>query len=272
MTPTEALAQDRLATLTAPRYTLLLSSDREHRTAAQRLRYQVFAAEPGFESAVRGITDGLDADHFDEYSDHLLVRDELTDEVVGCYRMLTPDAATAAGGLYAATEFDVSALDLLRPGLVEMGRACVHPDHRTGSVLGLMWAGILNYLDLTGYRWAMGCVSVPMRALPDDVPGANVRAVRDLLLAGHATAPDRRVRPIRPVPMPDAAPTRSGRAVLPPLLRGYLRLGAKVCGEPAHDPDFGVADFVALLGMDQANDRYLDRLRSVAAQVPVITR
>ncbi|MFE3291200.1 GNAT family N-acetyltransferase [Rhodococcus sp. NPDC059234] len=271
MTPTEVLTQDRYDALTTPRYTLLLSSDREHRTAAQRLRYQVFAAEPGFESAVREITDGLDADRFDEHCDHLLVRDELADEVVGCYRMLTPDAATAAGGLYTATEFDVSALDPLRPGLVEMGRACVHPDHRTGSVLGLMWAGILNYLELTGYRWAMGCVSVPMLARPGDMPGANVRAVRDTVLDGHATGPDRRVHPIRPVPDLDST-CPDARATLPPLLRGYLRLGAKICGQPAHDPDFGVADFVALLGMDEANERYLNRLRAVAAQVPVITR
>ncbi|WP_027499177.1 GNAT family N-acetyltransferase [Rhodococcus sp. UNC363MFTsu5.1] len=271
MTTTPVLINDCPSVTTVPRYTLLLSSDREHRVAAQRLRYQVFASEPGFEGAVRGISDGLDADHFDEYCDHLLVRDELADEVVGCYRMLTPDAAIAAGGLYTATEFDLAALDPLRPQLVEMGRACVHPDHRSGSVLGLMWAGILNYLELTGYRWAMGCVSVPMQARPSDLPGANVRGVRDRLLAAHATAPDLRVRPLRPVPdLDEIAPP--ARTVLPPLLRGYLRLGASICGEPAHDPDFGVADFVALLGMAEADERYLGRLRSAAAAVPMIVR
>ncbi|MFD4179596.1 GNAT family N-acetyltransferase [Rhodococcus sp. NPDC058514] len=270
MTTTPVLTRDSSVTV-IPRYSLLLSSDREHREAAQRLRYRVFAAEPGFEGAVSGVSDGLDADRFDEHCDHLLVRDELADEVVGCYRMLTPDAAIAAGGLYTATEFDVTALDPLRPQLVEMGRACVHPDHRSGSVLGLMWAGILNYLELTGHRWAMGCVSVPMQSRPSDVPGANVRGVRDRLLAEHATAPDRRVRPLRPVPGLDeiAAPAR---ALLPPLLRGYLRLGASICGEPAYDPDFGVADFVALLGMAEADERYLSRLRSAAAAVPVIVR
>ncbi|WP_137876163.1 GNAT family N-acyltransferase [Rhodococcus sp. Q] len=243
----------------AARYTLLVSSDREHREAAQRLRHSVFATEPGFTpSADAG---GLDTDRFDEHCDHLLVRDEMTDETVGCYRILTPDAARSAGGLYTATEFDVTALDPLRSDLVELGRACVHPDHRSGTVLGLMWAGMLNYLDLTGHRWAIGCVSVPMRLGPDEVAGANVRGVRDRLLADHASAPDRRVRPLRPVPGLDALEPPA-KPVLPPLMRGYLRLGAKICGEPAHDPDFGVADFVALIGMDDVDERYLRRLRS----------
>lgn len=271
MTTTQVLTPPSVTTPTTPRYRLLLSSDREHRVAAQRLRYDVFAAEPGFEAAVHGIADGLDADRFDEHCDHLLVLDEVADEVVGCYRMLTPDAAVAAGGLYTETEFDLAALDALRPGLVEMGRACVRPDHRTGSVLGLMWAGILNYLELTGYRWAMGCVSVPMRQRPTDLPGVDVRGVRDRVLAEHASPPDLRVRPLRPVPGLDALDP-PGRVTLPPLLRGYLRLGASICGEPAHDPDFGVADFVALLGMDEADERYLSRLRAVASVVPLVTR
>ncbi|GAA4475865.1 GNAT family N-acetyltransferase [Rhodococcus olei] len=262
MTTTEA------PTRATARYTLLLSSDREHREAAQRLRHTVFAAEPGFRHSA---PDGRDADRFDEYCEHLLVRDEATDETVGCYRILTPDAARAAGGLYTATEFDVTALDPLRPALVELGRACVHPDHRTGTVLGLMWAGMLNYLELAGHRWAVGCVSVPMRLADGDVAGANVRAVRDRLLGQHASAPDRRVYPHRPVPGLDAV-APPAKAVLPPLLRGYLRLGARICGEPAHDPDFEVADFVALLGIDDADERYLSRLRSVAAAVPVVPR
>lgn len=250
------------------RYTLLLSSDREHREAAQRLRHTVFAAEPGFEHSS---SDGLDADPFDEHCEHLLVRDEVSDETVGCYRILTPSGARAAGGLYTATEFDVSALDPLRDDLVELGRACVHPAHRSGAALSLMWAGMLNYLDLAGYRWAVGCVSVPMRLTPDDVAGANVRAVRDRLLSEHASAADRRVRPLRTVPgLETVAPP--AKTLLPPLLRGYLRLGAKICGEPSHDPAFGVADFVALLGLDDVDERYLSRLRSVAPAIPGYVR
>jgi putative hemolysin len=252
-------------TVAKPQYSLVVSTEPAHRIAAQRLRYQVFAAEPGF--LVPDDGSGLDADRFDEHCDHLLVRDELTDQFVGCYRMLPPDAA-ARIGYYTATEFDISALDAVDRGIVEMGRACVVPEHRNGSVLSLMWAGILHYLQLTGHRYAMGCVSVPMRSGPGESAGVNVRGVRDFVLARHATEQSRRVRPLRPVVVDGRtldqldAPARPS---IPPLLRGYLRLNARICGEPAHDPDFAVADFVALLDLEQANRRYLERLQQAAA-------
>lgn len=243
----------------------MLSTDRDHREAAQRLRYDVFASEPGF--VIPSNSDRRDADRFDVYCDHLLVRDNRTDEFVGCYRMLPPDAAVAAGGYYTATEFDLRSLDPAASRVVEMGRAVVHPGHRSGSVLGLMWAGILHYLEVTGLEWVMGCVSVPMQSTPDDTAGANVRGVRDQLLGKHGSPESRRAVPYNPVVVNGRAldeieaPTRT---TMPPLLRGYLRLGAQFCGEPAHDPDFAVADFVAMLALHEANTRYLDRLRSAA--------
>lgn len=252
----------------SPGYSLVVSSDREHRLAAQRLRYQVFASEPGF--SIPADADGLDADRFDNFCDHLLVRRDATGEFVGCYRMLPPDAAHAAGGYYTATEFDVSALAPAENRIVEMGRACVDRDHRSGSVLSLMWAGILHYLQLTGYESVMGCVSVPMQDTSDAPAGSNVRGVRDMLLGKYGNDPNRRVLPYSPVvvdgrSLDDLEPPV--RPAVPPLLRGYLRLNAKICGEPAHDPDFGVADFVALLGLHDANQRYLDRLRSASAKL-----
>lgn len=249
-----------------PQYSLVVSSDTEHRVAAQRLRYQVFADEPGFRIPERA--DRLDADSFDEHCDHMLVRDELTHQFVGCYRMLPPDKVAAAGGYYSATEFDLTAMDPEGQRIVEMGRACVVPDHRNGSVLTLMWAGILHYIQLTGYDWVMGCASVPMRNSPADPVGVNVRGVRDLLLTKHAGDPARRVRPLSPVivdgrTLDEIEPP--ARPKLPPLLQGYLRLGASICGEPAHDPEFAVADFVVLLGLETINRRYLERLQSAAS-------
>ncbi|RVW04696.1 GNAT family N-acetyltransferase [Rhodococcus spongiicola] len=254
------------------RYSLLVSSDREHREAAQRLRHRVFSTEPGF--VISRSPDGRDADRFDEFCDHLLVRDNASGEFVGCYRMLTPDRAGAAGGYYTATEFDLSTLDPAAHRIVEMGRACVDPAHRSGSVLVLMWAGILQYLQLTGHHTVMGCVSVPMQDKPDAVAGANVRGVRDFLLDRHAADRSRWVRPLRPVrvdgrPLDDIAST--ARPAVPPLLRGYLRLGARICGEPAHDPDFGVADFVAVQRLADADTRYLERLQRASAAVEVVT-
>ncbi|AOW92317.1 phosphohistidine phosphatase [Rhodococcus sp. WMMA185] len=252
--------------VTAPRYSLVVSSDRQHRVAAQRLRHRIFTAEPGF--CLQPSSDGLDADRFDDFCDHLLVRHEATGEFVGCYRMLPPDGAVEAGGYYTATEFDISALDPVGNRMVEMGRACVDPSHRSGSVLSLMWSGIIHYLQLTGYEWVMGCVSVPMRETPGAVAGSNVRGVRDLLLSRYGNDPAARVVPKHPVRVEgvnlDEIPAPA-RAVLPPLLRGYLRLGARICGEPAHDAEFGVADFVALHGLRTINERYLERLQSASA-------
>jgi putative hemolysin len=250
-----------------PRYTLLLSTDPALIDAAQRLRHDVFTSEPGFDvsGAAPGFEAGLDADRFDEFCDHLLVREDGSGALVGCYRMLPPPGAIAAGGLYTATEFDMGALDALRPSLVEMGRAVVREDHRNGAVVLLMWAGILAYLDRCGYDYVTGCVSVPVDGGNGEPLGTQLRGVRDFVRKRHAS--EYTVRPYRPVVVDGKSldeiepPDRIG---VPPLMRGYLRLGAKVCGEPAHDPDFGVGDFPALLDKREADVRYLTRLRSVS--------
>jgi putative hemolysin len=251
-----------------PRYTLLLSTDPALIEAAQRLRHDVFTSEPGFEFNGDGHSAGLDADRFDEHCDHLLVREDNSGELVGCYRMLPPPGAIAAGGLYTATEFNVEGLDTLRPSLVEMGRAVVREDHRNGGVVLLMWAGILAYLDRCGYDYVSGCVSVPVHGPDDTAPGSQIRGVRDFVRRRHAAPAEYTVYPYRPVTvdgrgLDDIDPPR--RVGVPPLMRGYLRLGAQVCGEPAHDPDFGVGDFPALLDKRRADVRYLRRLRSVGA-------
>lgn len=234
--------------------------------AAQRLRYDVFSTTPGFALPAAADT-RRDGDRFDEYCDHLLVRDDDTGELVGCYRMLAPAGAIAAGGLYTATEFDVCAFDPLRPSLVEMGRAVVREGHRNGGVVLLMWAGILAYLDRYGYDYVTGCVSVPIGG-DGETPGSRLRGVRDFILNRHAAPPQCQVYPYRPVrvdgrSLDDILPPP--RPAVPPLMRGCLRLGARACGEPAHDPDFGVGDFCLLLDKDHADTRYLRRLRSVAA-------
>ncbi|MEV3900784.1 GNAT family N-acyltransferase [Mycobacterium sp. NPDC050551] len=258
-------ADQQTTSLNVPRYSLLLSTDSDLIEAAQRLRHDVFTSEPGF--ALAGATDGRDADRFDEYCDHLLVREEESGQLVGCYRMLPPPGAIAAGGLYTATEFDVGALDALRPSLVEMGRAVVREDHRNGGVVLLMWAGILAYLDRCGYDYVTGCVSVPTHT-DGGAPGSQVRGVRDFVRRRHAAPEQFTVHPYRPVVLDgrgldDIEPP--DRLAVPGLMRGYLRLGARICGDPAHDPDFGVGDFPALLDKRQADTRYLKRLRSVSA-------
>jgi putative hemolysin len=230
------------------RYSLLLTTRDDEVRAAQKLRHDVFAGELGAQLASAGT--GLDVDRFDEYCDHLVVREDVTGEIVGTYRMLPPERAVAAGGYYSETEFDLSGFDGLRSSLVETGRSCVHPEHRNGAVVSLVWAGIARYLLLTGNSHLTGCASVP---LADG--GTLARGVWDTAQRRHMAPEHLRVRPFHPWDA-DSAPAPD-RAIIPPLLRGYLRLGAWVCGPPAHDPDFGVADLLILLPLERVDQRYL---------------
>ncbi|MGN9812224.1 GNAT family N-acetyltransferase [Micromonospora sp. BQ11] len=242
------------ASLTTSGYTLLIADDPTQVAAAQRLRHEVFATELG--ATLRPAAPGLDADHIDPHCDHLIVRHDGTGDVVGTYRLLPPGRTDRR---YSADEFDLGPLDALRDDLVEAGRSCVHPDHRFGAVINLMWAGIIRYLHLRGSRWLGGCASVPVAD-----GGRAAAEVWALAREQHLAPPPLRLRPLRPwfaepeVPGAETAVGGAeGRALVPPLLRGYLRLGAWVCGEPTYDPDFGTADFYVLFSLDRMNPRYL---------------
>lgn len=246
MSETQLLASAAPSAAADAHYSLLVARDSDEVHAAQRLRYQVFAEEMG--ATVTGREFGVDRDSFDDHCDHLIVRDDRSGAVVGTYRMLPPDRAKAAGMLYSETEFDLSALDPLRPSLVETGRSCVHPDHRNGAVVSLVWTGIARYMLLHGHTMLAGCASVPL-----DDGGVQAAHVWRTVSAKHYAPEEHRVRPYRPWEPSEG----SGRAPMPPLLKGYLRLGAQVCGPPAHDPDFGVADYFVLLDLKRADQRYL---------------
>ncbi|MGC4985288.1 GNAT family N-acetyltransferase [Streptomyces sp. DT193] len=236
------------------RYTVTLARDEADVRAAQRLRHDVFAGEMG--ALLNTPQPGLDIDAFDAYCDHLLVRDTETDQVVGTYRLLPPERAAIAGRLYSESEFDLGPLAGIRSGLVEVGRSCVHPDHRDGAVIGLIWAGIARYMIDGGHEWLAGCCSIP---LADG--GALAAGTWDRVVAKHLAPEEFRICPL--LPWSAEGVTRPARTELPPLLRGYLRLGAWVCGEPAHDTDFGVADMYVLLSMSRVNPRYLRHFLSL---------
>ncbi|OBG47459.1 ornithine-acyl-ACP acyltransferase [Mycobacterium alsense] len=247
------------------RYSVIISTDPANIEAAQRLRYQTFAEEMGaaLPRAIRGPLTGdmIDVDQFDPYSDHLLARDETSGQIVGCYRLLPPEGARAAGGLFADTTFDIGGLNELRPELVELGRASVHADHRSGAVMGLLWAGILRYQEITGYQWGIGSLSVQMQ---DGGPrGALVRGVRDAAFGAHPAPAQYRVFPRNPVRVNGLSLSQlpdPGRVRIPPMVQGSLRIGGMICGEPSYDPDFDMADFVVLINRATVRERYLERL------------
>ncbi|WP_369130525.1 GNAT family N-acetyltransferase [Modestobacter roseus] len=238
------------ATYTTATYTAALATDL---AAVQRLRHEVFAVEGGAQLGPAGAAVGLDVDEWDELCDHLLVREESTGEVVGTYRLLPPESAAVAGRSYSSGEFDLDRHATLRPGLVEAGRSCVHPAHRSGAVITRLWAGVARYVLDRGATHLGGCASV---SLSDG--GATAAGVWDLVRDRHLSPAALRVVPH--VPFDVERPPRPDRLVVPPLLRAYLKLGARVCGRPAWDGAFGTADFYVLLDLADVPRPVLDRL------------
>ncbi|MFT3849427.1 MAG: GNAT family N-acyltransferase [Propionivibrio sp.] len=213
---------------------------------AQKLRYRIFAEELGARLDPR--TPGVNQDIFDPYCEHLVVRDESSGEIVGTYRILAPEQAKAIGSYYSETEFDLIRLQHLRPRMVEIGRSCVHPDYRTGTTIALLWSGLAQYMTNRGYDYLIGCASISMAD-----GGHGAAALYDRL--GEYMSPiEYRVFPRCPLPL--AALRNDQRITVPPLIKGYLRAGALICGEPAWDPDFNTADLPILMPMEKLADRY----------------
>jgi putative hemolysin len=206
----------------------------------------VFADELG---AHLNSASGVDVDEFDSFCEHLLVRDEASGEVVGTYRILPPDAAARIGRIYSELEFDLSRLAHLRPSLVEVGRSCIHPAFRSGSVIALLWAGLARYVLQNKFEYLIGCASMGMAD-----GGANASALYRQLSATSIAPPEYRVFPHNPLPLRDTDSITS--VAVPPLIKGYLRLGAYVCGAPAWDPDFNTADLLVLLPIARIDERY----------------
>lgn len=228
-----------------PQYTLRLAASPDEIAAAQRLRYRVFTEELG--ATLRTPVADHDVDAFDAVCDHLIVIDERTGAVVATYRLLRPGRSDIR---YADSEFDLSSLAEIGDQLVETGRSCVDPDHRDGAAINLLWAGIARYMHLHQLRYLGGCASI---GLADG--GATAAGFRSMALTSHLAPAAWQVTPRRPwVPSADAS---TGRPAIPALLRGYLRLGAWIGGEPAFDPDFDCADFYVLLDVQRINPRYM---------------
>jgi len=213
---------------------------------AQRLRYKVFAEEMG--ARISG-NNGLDIDGFDAFCDHLLVRDTNTQQVIGTYRILSPKQANEAGSYYSSGEFDLSRIKHLLGNTVEVGRACVHRDYRSGGTITLLWAGLAKYMLTHGYEHMIGCASIPMND-----GGHAATSIYHHLKDKHSCPVEYRVFPH--VHLPIESLKNDMEVDCPPLIKGYLRLGAKICGEPAWDSYFNTADILVMLSMSDINKKY----------------
>ena len=233
---------------------------------AQRLRHAVFASEMGARLHVpHGTPAGHDADRFDAYCAHLIVRAPAAGgtpgAVVGTYRVLTPDAAQRAGGFYSETEFDLSALAPLRSRMAELGRSCIDPAWRTGGTILTLWSALGEFMLRHRLDIAFGCASVGV------ADGGHDAASLWRRLAADRLAPlARRVRPLRPLPLAglrDDLPVET-----PSLIRGYLRCGAELLGPPAWDADFGTADLPMLMTLAGLPDRHRRHFLGDAVAAP----
>ncbi|RYF07706.1 MAG: GNAT family N-acetyltransferase [Comamonadaceae bacterium] len=218
---------------------------------AQRLRFTVFASEMG--ARLNTPLAGHDVDLFDDYCEHLLVRDSETRQVIGTYRVLTPAQARRVGGTYSDTEFDLTRLRSLRSRMVELGRSCVHPDHRHGGVILALWGALADFMVRNQLDTMIGCASIPMLH-NGIVSGDAAASIWHQLRQTHLAPIDYHVLPRLALPVDQLD---GSLPIEPPaLIKGYLRLGARVLGAPAWDPDFNTADLPMLMRLADLPSRY----------------
>jgi len=230
--------------VTRSAYRLRLAADDADLRAAQALRFAVFNLELK-EGHAQSYATGLDADRFDAVCDHLIVEDDATGAVVGTYRLQSGARAARAHGYYSEREFDFAPFEPLRGELVELGRACVHAQHRSFAVLNLLWTGIAEYARERGARWLIGCSSLPT------VDAAVGAAAWQQLAQGHLAAAALRTRPTSAFACP-LVPVAPVAPKIPRLLATYLALGAVVCGPPAIDREFRTIDFLTLADLQSS--------------------
>lgn len=239
-----------LPPLAAGRLELVVARTAEEIEASQRLRFEVFSEE--MHAVFANAANGLDADEFDPWCEHLLVREQDSGAIVGTYRLLTPVNAVRLGRYYSESEFDLSSLAPVRKQIIELGRSCIRPDYRNGAVIMLLWAGIANIVKHLKLRYVLGCASVSLR--DGGVMAAHVWHQAKRTMQDDCELPV--LRPWHPYPVTRSQLDVDQPARMPPLIKGYLKVGARICGQPAWDPDFNTADFPVFLDIEQMDERY----------------
>jgi putative hemolysin len=236
--------------LEAGEYVARLALTEGERTAAYRLRFLVFNLEmnEGLESAY---VDGFDKDHFDDVCDHLIVEERKTGDIVGTYRLQMGDVAGQYFGYYSEQEFCFAPYEAMRSQIVELGRACIHREHRSSEVLHLLWRGIARYSLVNGGRYMMGCCSLTSQ--DPEMGHAVYQSLKSCMVepALRTVATPAFALPEPKMNLPEE------RA--PKLLRAYLTIGAKICSEPAIDREFKTIDFLTLLDLQTLHPRVAAR-------------
>lgn len=228
--------------------------------AAQALRYRVFYEEMGAKADATTLASRLDHDEFDAIADHLLVVDhdfgEGAESVVGTYRLIRQEAADAFGRFYSESEYNIAALKRFPGRKLELGRSCTAPAYRSRMVLQLLWRGIAAYVFHHGIELMFGCASLN-GTNPDQLAGELT------YLATHHRAPEaicpvalsERYVEMRRLP-PDSINPKQALMRLPPLIKGYLRLGGFVGEGAVIDSQFNTTDIAIIVQTDLVTEKY----------------
>ncbi len=237
----------------AGKYQIRLAQSVAEREAACRLRFKVFNLELG-EGLISSYSTGMDQDQFDLFCDHLIVEDRTRGEVVGTYRMQSGITAERHLGYYSAQEFDFSPYESIRDQVLELGRASIERDHRSSEVLTLLWRGIAQYSKFYGLRYLIGCSS-----LNSQDPQTGWAMYKQL--SAFLVSPEWRTAPFARYELPAVATNSECEVKIPKLIKTYIAVGARICGTPAWDREFGTIDFLTLLDLAQltpaARNRFL---------------
>lgn len=234
--------------ISTARYTCRIAASDSDVVAAQELRFQVFNLELE-EGLDHSYLSNLDRDRFDEVCKHLIVKEEETGNVIGTYRFQSGTVAQANHGYYSEQEFDLSNLDVYRTQVLELGRACIHRDHRNISVLNLLWREIARYATENGLRFLIGCSSLTSQDPVYGLETFNYLKNKNHLVSKHLETPPRPAFECLDTSNPRSQPNNQS-VKIPRLLGAYLLIGAKIGGRPAIDREFKTIDFLTLLDLD----------------------
>jgi len=238
----QSLESPTMGKIVESKLTVCFSHDQDEIRRAQLLRARVFN--------LSSIDSNTDKDQFDDICLHLIVKESLSNNIVGYSRILTSDIIENAGDFYTASEFIIDQIINPNQRYMEIGRTCVDPNYRSGAVIGLLWSKIGQFMNEQRIDYLMGCASISIQD-----GGATAIAVVNYLRKSHFTPENLRVEP--KIPLAQFPINIDGKKHLPALLKTYIRMGAKVCGEAFIDSNFNVADVVVLLAKEDIKPRYL---------------
>jgi putative hemolysin len=235
-----------------------LAEDHEEIENAQRLRYKVFNLEQN-----RGLKNtekyGIDFDEFDEYCMHLIVIEKCSGNVVGTYRVHLGFVANSAKGFYSSREYEIHGLYNLADKCIELGRTCIEPKFRSGAIIAFMWGAITELLVRADLTYMLGCVSLESTDTTTGWALYEYLYKKNLLCRDVVAIPRpgyKLEKPARHEVDKVLANEAALKKSIPSLFKGYLHLGALICGEPAVDKDFGSIDFFIILDINKVPERY----------------